>query len=302
MAENNSDGDRSRDELPVPGEVTLLASDVELEYRVAVDREDGKRLPFGFGVQHTVFKAVRGISLIAREGEFIGLIGRNGSGKSTLLRLLAGVETPTSGTVLARSRPNLLGVRAALIPNLSGVENIRLGLLAMGLSPDEVKERRARIVELADIGDSIRRPMRTYSAGMKARLRFAISVAADPDILMIDEALATGDAAFIQRSKNAMYDMMERAGTGFLVSHSSRTVEAMCTRAIWLDSGKVVADGTVDVVTKAYRRYALALAKGKRKLAAKILEEERQTLDERFSAMMEVGTMRPQSNDTDEID
>ena len=290
-----------RDAAPGPGAVTLLANDLRLNYRVAVDRPDGRRLPFGFGTKYDTFEAIKGISLIAREGEFIGLIGRNGSGKSTLLRLLAGVETADAGTVLARSRPQLLGVRAALVPNLSGLENVRLGLLAMGLTPEEAKARRDRVIELADMGDSIRRPMKTYSVGMKARLRFAISVAGDPDILMIDEALATGDAAFIQRSKEAMYSMMQRAGTGFLVSHSSRTIGAMCTRAIWLDSGEVVEDGPVDEVLPRYRLYARALAKGKVKLAAKVLRESRQTPDERFARVMDLEAFK-QPQDTDDVD
>lgn len=274
------------------GAVALLASDIRLEYRVPVDREDGRRLPFGMGVQYSTFEAVKGISLLAREGEFIGLIGRNGSGKSTLLRVLAGAETPTSGVVMAKSRPQLLGVSAALQPNLSGSENIRLGLLAMGLTPEQAAERRERIVRLADIGDSIRRPMRTYSSGMKARLRFAISVAADPEILMIDEALSTGDAAFVQRSRDAMFELMEGAGTGFLVSHSSKTIESMCTRAIWLDSGELVADGAVSEVVSGYRDYTKALAANDKASAIRLLADYRQTADERLQQLLHTEQLR----------
>lgn len=291
MAASNNDN-KSAGSSPQRGPVTLLAADVRVRYRVVVDREDGRRIPFGFGTRKTSFDALKGVSLIAREGEFIGLIGRNGSGKSTLLRTLAGVETPTSGTVLASDKPQLIGVGAALIPNLSGIENIRLGLLAMGLTPSEAANRRDRIIELADIGESIRRPMRTYSSGMQARLRFSISVAADPKILMIDEALATGDAAFIQRSRDAMYEMMQHAGTGFLVNHSSRTIESMCTRAIWIDDGQIVTDGDVHEVVEGYRKYVCALAKGQERAASTIIERYQQTEEELQDSLQHTGQMQ----------
>ncbi|MGO1544815.1 MAG: ABC transporter ATP-binding protein [Gulosibacter sp.] len=262
------------------GAVTVLADNVRLRYRTS---EDGKR---GGGFlsrfrQKTSFLALRGISFAAREGEFIGLIGRNGSGKSSLLRVLAGLEPPTKGLVVTSAKPQLLGVSAALMPDLSGEENIQLGLLAMGMSPTEARARRQRIVELADIGDSIRRPMRTYSSGMSARLRFAISVAAEPQILMIDEALSTGDAAFMERSKQAMNGMLEKAGTVFLVSHAAQTVEEMCSRAIWLDSGRVIADGPAVKVARSYRWYAHNLAKGNTETAAKLMREANSDLRDR---------------------
>src|SRR5699024_1297082 len=135
--------------------------------------------------------ALRGVSFAARHGELIGIVGQNGSGKSTLLRMMAGLEAPTTGTILTSSTPILLGVNAALIPDLSGVENVTLGCLAMGMTPDEAEAALPEIVELAGIGRSIYRPMRTYSSGMGARLRFAIAVSARPEILLIDEALST---------------------------------------------------------------------------------------------------------------
>ncbi|MDJ1370953.1 ABC transporter ATP-binding protein [Gulosibacter molinativorax] len=231
--------------------------------------------------QKSSFLALRGISFAAREGEFIGLIGRNGSGKSSLLRVLAGTEPPTKGLVVTSSKPQLLGVSAALMPDLSGDENIQLGLLAMGMTPAQARERRKSVIELADIGESIRRPMRTYSSGMGARLRFAISVAAEPQILMIDEALATGDASFLERSKQAMNRMLQKTGTVFLVSHAAQTVEEMCSRAIWLDTGKIVADGPAVEVARSYRWYAHNLAQGKTETAAKLLRNATQSLEER---------------------
>ncbi|PID97555.1 MAG: polysaccharide/polyol phosphate ABC transporter ATP-binding protein [Actinobacteria bacterium] len=207
-------------------------------------------------------RAVDGVTFVARTGESIGILGLNGSGKSTLLRMIAGVEPPTTGSVLARSQPTLLGVGAALLPDQTGVSNIRLGCLAMGLTPEEIKEATPRIVELAGIGDAVYRPMKTYSSGMGARLRFAINAAASPDILLIDEALGTGDATFKERSEEVLYEIRRDAGTVFLVSHAAQTIEEMCTRAIWLHKGKMVADGPAYETARAYRLWAWRQVQG----------------------------------------
>ncbi len=231
---------------------------------------------------NTVFKravpsevdALRGVSLVARAGEAVGLLGANGAGKSTLLRLIAGVEAPTSGKVLARSKPMILGVNAALVPDLSGMRNIELGCLAMGLSKKETKEVTPRILDLAGIGDAVNRPMRTYSSGMGARLRFAINIAAHPDILLIDEALGTGDAAFATKSEQITKEIRENAGTIFVVSHAAQTIEEMCTRAIWLHKGQVIAEGPAYETARTYRLWAWSVANGDYEKAADILAEQ----------------------------
>ena len=146
--------------------------------------------------------ALKGVSFTAYENETIGVIGSNGSGKSTLMRALTGLTPPAAGAVYARSRPNLLGVGAALLPNLSGSRNIVLGGLAMGFSRDEVEQLKADIAEFAELGDSIDLPMRTYSSGMQARLKFSIAAARSHDILIIDEALAVGDKRLRKRSES----------------------------------------------------------------------------------------------------
>lgn len=265
--------------------LTLLATDIRLTYNVRIARERKKRRLFGSSGDRTTVEAIRGVSLAAREGEFIGLVGRNGSGKSTLLRVLAGVETPSSGEVLASSAPQLMGVGAALMPNLTGIDNIRIGLLAMGLTPDEVEDRVERIVELADIGDSIRMPMRTYSSGMGARLRFAISVAADPDILMIDEALSTGDDSFRERSNEAMKELISRSGTGFLVNHSAPAIRELCTRVIWLDQGEVIEDGETQQVMGDYSKFMNALRRHGEATATEIREKYRQSFADQIQAI-----------------
>ncbi|MGP9707013.1 ABC transporter ATP-binding protein [Brachybacterium sp. AOP24-D1-21] len=217
--------------------------------------------------------ALRGVDLQVRSGEFVGIIGRNGSGKSTLLRALAGVEPPTSGVVMTAARPQLLGVSAALIPELTGAENIKLGFLAMGLSRDEADEIFPAAAELSALGETIDLPMRTYSSGMGARLKFAISVMAEPKILMIDEALSTGDATFSERSAKKMDDMLANAGTVFMVNHAAQTIENMCSRAIWMEKGRVVIDGDAVEVARRYRWFAHNLAQGEEEKAAGLLRD-----------------------------
>lgn len=264
------------------GDLSLLATDIHLTYQVRMAKENQTRRLFSRGGDRSEVYAVRGVSLAARQGEFVGLVGRNGSGKSTLLRVLAGVETPTSGTVQASSKPQLMGVGAALMPHLTGIDNIRIGLLAMGLTPAEVQERISRVAELADIGDSIRRPMRTYSSGMRARLRFAISVAADPGIIMIDEALSTGDDAFRERSNEAMKDLIARSGTGFLVNHSASAIRELCTRVIWLDQGEIVEDGETDQVMKNYSRFMSNLRRHDEEFAMDLKQTMQQSESQRI--------------------
>lgn len=205
--------------------------------------------------------AVKEVSFVAKDGDFIGLIGSNGAGKSTLLRTIAGAEAPTSGSINAVGQPVLLGVSAALLPNLSGYQNARLGCLAMGMTPEATAEAIPGIMEFAQLGSAIHRPMKTYSSGMAARLRFAISTASNPEILLIDEALSTGDATFQERSQERMQGLLSKAGTIFLVSHSARTVESMCNRAIWMHQGELVADGDAEEVAGLYIRWARYTAK-----------------------------------------
>ena len=215
--------------------------------------------------------ALRGVNLVAYSGEAVGLLGGNGAGKSTLLRMIAGVEKPTSGEVLVAAQPMILGVQAALVGALSGTRNIELGCLAAGLSPAEVREIKPRIAELADIGDAIDRPMQTYSSGMGARLRFAMNVAMKPDILLIDEALGTGDAAFATKSELITSEILDNAGTIFVVSHAAETIQKMCTRAIWLHKGQIIAEGPAEETAKEYRLWAWKMAHGETDKADGIL-------------------------------
>lgn len=217
--------------------------------------------------------ALTGVSMVVRAGEAIGIVGLNGSGKSTLLRIIAGLERPTRGQVMASSMPVLLGVNAAMIPELSGAENVRLGCLAMGMTPQAASAAFDDVVDLSGIREAIHLPMKTYSSGMGARLKFAIAAASRPEVLLIDEALATGDAAFKERSEERMNELRAGAGCVFLVSHAAKTIEETCTRAIWLHKGRMVLDGPAYDVAQKYRWYAWNLAKGEEKKAAGLLED-----------------------------
>lgn len=262
---------------------TVAVQDVHVRYRVPSTDVAERRRAAGpltrasrtvLGRQPMVLvRALSGISFVARSGEQIGLVGQNGSGKSTLLRIIAGLENPARGRVLAESTPVLIGVNAALVPDLSGEQNIRLGCLAMGMTPEQAEAAVPEVTELAGLGKSIYLPMKTYSSGMGARLRFAIATAANPHIMLIDEALATGDAAFKERSEARMQKLRDNAGTVFLVSHAAQTIEETCTRAIWLNYGRLVLDGPAEDVALRYRKWAWAIAKDRPEEAKSIIEE-----------------------------
>ncbi len=254
-----------------PAPVTVIVDDLRVTYRVLVSGSGEKKRTVRSGAVRSPWwrrtprrprvrtmnkvRALRGVSFVAHEGEAIGVIGHNGSGKSTLLRAIAGVVTPTSGEVYAEGEPALLGINAVLIRDLSGERNILLGGLALGLSPRDIKKRRDDIVATAGLGRHIDLPMRALSSGMGARLRFSIATAATPRVLLIDEALATGDARFRQRSKERIGEIRDQAGTVFLVSHGLGSIEETCNRCLWLHRGQLRMDGPPDEVIAAYRRW-----------------------------------------------
>ena len=234
-------------------ELSVQVTDLHIEFEVFSDRRAGlrQRLATKEGSGRRVIEAVNGVSFETRRGEAIGVIGSNGSGKSTLLSALAGLIKPTSGEILVSSEPKLLGVGAVLLNGATGIRNIRLGCLALGMSSTELDDRVAEIVEFTGLGEAIDRPLKTYSAGMRARLHFAISTAVQPEILLVDEALSVGDKEFRKKSRAKIESLLANAGTLFLVSHSTRQIEKLCTRGLWLESGKLLADGPIaDVIAQ----------------------------------------------------
>jgi teichoic acid transport system ATP-binding protein len=264
VADLEKDDKRADTGAPVP---TVIADDVHIVYRVsggsggkgsataALSRILRRDKDESRGVRKV--HAVRGVSFTAYRGEAIGLIGTNGSGKSTLLRAIAGLLPTEKGKVYTDGQPSLLGVNAALMGDLTGERNVILGGLAMGMTREEIRERYQGIVDFSGInekGDFITLPMRTYSSGMGARLRFAIAAAKDHDVLMIDEALATGDRKFQIRSEDRIRELRKEAGTVFLVSHSNKSIRDTCDRVLWLEKGELLMDGPTDEVIKAYEK------------------------------------------------
>ncbi|MEE1787316.1 ABC transporter ATP-binding protein [Streptomyces sp. SP17BM10] len=257
-----------RDTVPggdIAREPTVVVDDVHIVYRVhgagsgkgsatsALSRIVSRKRSAGVREVH----AVRGISFTAYKGEAVGLIGSNGSGKSTMLAAIAGLLPTEKGGIYTNGQPSLLGVNAALMNELTGERNVVLGCLAMGMPPAEVRRRYQDIVEFSGIndkGDFISLPMRTYSSGMGARLRFSIAAAKTHDVLLIDEALATGDQAFQQRSKKRIEELRQSAGTVFLVSHDNNSIREVCERTIWIEHGELVMDGPTDEVVGRYER------------------------------------------------
>lgn len=205
------------------------------------------------------FEALHDIDLTVMRGQSLGIIGENGSGKSTLLKLIAKIYRPDAGTVHVEGRlAALIELGAGFHPEFTGRENIVIGGMLLGLSRREVLERLDDIIAFADIGEFIDQPARTYSSGMFMRLGFSVAVQLDPDVLLIDEALAVGDEAFAKKCGERIAGFRGRGRTIVLVSHDLEAVERWCDTAIWLGGGAVRASGTPTAVIAAYHR-ALAL-------------------------------------------
>ena len=237
--------------------LTIRVRDLRVDYEVFEQRRAAlrERLVTGKGSGRSLVRALKSVSFDAYEGDAIGVVGTNGSGKSTLLSTIAGLLTPTAGQVLVAEEPKLLGVGATLLPSASGLRNIRLGCLALGMSAEEVDDQIDEIVDFTELGEAIDRPLRTYSSGMRARLHFAIATSVRPRILLIDEALSVGDRMFRKKSTERIEELLENAGTLMFVSHSTAEITRQCNRALWIEKGVLRADGAVDEVIDAYNAY-----------------------------------------------
>ena len=205
-------------------------------------------------VHHEPFYALRNVSFQLEDGESLAIVGSNGAGKSTLLSLAAGLTLPDEGQVRVNGRvAALLELGSGFHPDLTGAENLVLNAALLGLSKRKTNELFDRIVEFSGIGEFIDDPLRTYSSGMVMRLAFSIAIQCEPDILLLDEILAVGDARFQEKSREALA-AFRRAGKSMLfVSHSPASVRHMCDRAVWIDHGAVMMDGGVQDVLDAYQ-------------------------------------------------
>lgn len=231
-----------------PGPPVLELRDVGLRYSLAVagGRRWGRR-------RRADFWPIRHVSLTVREGEIIAVIGANGAGKSTLLRVAAGILTPDEGSFEAHRRISpLLTLGAGFRPDLSGRENLMLGGLVAGVDESLIRERADEIIRFAELEQFIDQPIRSYSSGMQARLGFAVAVHLDPEILVVDEVLGVGDVAFRERAEQQMNALMGRASAILIATHSMPLVRRLCSRAFWIDGGRVRAEGDPEEVTGAY--------------------------------------------------
>lgn len=203
---------------------------------------------------HKDFEALKGISFTVKKGECVGIIGLNGSGKSTLLKILTGVIQPTEGTVETTGKiAALLELGAGFNPEYTGLENIYLNTLLMGMTRSETDAKLTDILEFADIGDFINQPVKIYSSGMFVRLAFAIAITVDPDILIIDEALSVGDVFFQQKCYNRIRELSEKA-TVLIVSHDLNSITKFCKRLLVMNNGVLIFDGNAkDAVTEYYK-------------------------------------------------
>jgi lipopolysaccharide transport system ATP-binding protein len=209
---------------------------------------------------HREFWALRDVSFDVRRGETVGIVGKNGSGKSTLLHLIVGTHEPTAGTVEVAGRITaLLELGSGFNPLFTGRENVYLNAAILGMDRAETDSRFDEIAAFADIGAFMDQPVNTYSSGMYVRLAFAVQVCLEPDILVVDEALAVGDAYFVHRCFNRIRRMKEQGRTILFVSHDTGSVNNLCDRALWLHDGRLRGEGPPDQITAQYRADLFAL-------------------------------------------
>lgn len=205
----------------------------------------------------STIQALNGVDLHAGEGERIGVIGLNGAGKSTLLRAVAGVYPIASGRRRVTGKIcSLFDLSVGMEIEANGWENIRYRLLLQGETPAAIRDMSKPIADFCDLGDFLNYPIRTYSAGMLMRLAFAIATSSDPEILLIDEVFGTGDLAFQKKAEQRMKQFMDRAKIVVMVGHNLGFFEEFCTRILWLDHGRVLADGRPGPTIAAYRAHA----------------------------------------------
>ncbi len=206
--------------------------------------------------KNRVFSALKNINLEFTEGEIVGLIGLNGSGKSTLSNIIAGITYPTSGTVKTEGEISMLAAQAGMQSYLTGMENIEYKCLLLGFDKNQINKIREDIIEFADIGIYIDQPVKTYSSGMLSRLGFAISISINPDILIVDEALAVGDSSFTDKCLNKMDEYKRNGKTIIFVSHAINQMVGFCDRVIWLNKGEVIGQGKPEDMVDAYSLFA----------------------------------------------
>ncbi len=211
-------------------------------------------------VRFKTYEALKDVSLSLYRGEALGVVGRNGVGKSTLLKIIAGILRPDSGRVVSYGNPSiaLLTMQLGFSNELSGRYNAILGAMLLGYTKREALQRLDQIIAFAELEKWIDEPLKTYSAGMRARLGFAVAMEMSPDVLLIDEALGVGDASFREKSMRAMQEKFQSDQTIVFVSHMAASVKRLCSRAVWIEDGVTRMEGEATEVVDAYENYIQA--------------------------------------------
>lgn len=254
-------------DVPQPGAAALASAgspvielhDMSLCYRLAKHRIPSfKEYAIHFlrgALEHHQLWALKDVDLSVSPGETLGLVGRNGAGKSSLLKVICGVHKPTRGTATLRGRvAPILELGTGFDYELSGHENIYLNALLLGFTRKEIDQRLDWIVGFSGLSEFIHSPIRNYSSGMLARLGFSIATAWTPDVLILDEVLAVGDASFIKKCEARIDELRDSGSTILMVSHVPNNIRKSCERCLWLDKGSIRADGPTEEVLELYRR------------------------------------------------
>ncbi len=233
-------------------ETAIKIENMWKEYPMFKSDRERLRTLFSFRYMPKQFTALQDINLEFKKGEITGIIGMNGSGKSTLSSIITGITSPSKGSIKVTGEVNMLSANAGMENHLTGLENIRYKGLLMGLTDKQIIAIRDDIIEFADIGEHIEQPLRTYSSGMRSRLGFSISIHMDPDILIIDEALAVGDNSFSDKCLAKMDEFKKNGKTILFVSHSVTQMETFCDKVLWLHRGNILG---VDVPSRIIAPY-----------------------------------------------
>jgi ABC-type polysaccharide/polyol phosphate transport system ATPase subunit len=246
----------------LPGSVAISVENVSASYQVRKEVRLTTSMRDGFsnflqGANSTrLVPALRGVSVNVPKGSVLGVVGRNGAGKSTLLRVIAGIIPPTEGKIVVRGEISaLLSAGIGFNRQLTGRTNIELGALAMGFPDDRISDLTESVVEFAQLGEYLDFPMRSYSSGMGMRLGFALAAHLDPEILLIDEALAGGDSKFKERVAAKMAELCSSGRTIVVVSHAMRAIKMMASSCLWIHRGKVIEHGDPEEVVQQYLRF-----------------------------------------------
>lgn len=241
-------------------EIAISVRGLGLTYKTSIDRRPtlkARAKSLGRRGKHVrIIQALDDVNLNVEYGQVLGVIGTNGAGKSSMMRVIAGIIPPTKGRIeVFGSVSTLLALGVGFNPSMSGRDNVFLGGLAAGMSREEIEDNFQEIADFSELGEAIDAPMRTYSSGMFSRLAFSVAVTVRPDILIVDEALSTGDAKFKEKSLNRMKELRSEDSALILVSHAMATLREVCNDVVWLHKGKVVQRGEPNETIAAYQEF-----------------------------------------------